>query len=99
MLVHTVFFWLKPEVTPAQAADFKRGVEVLGTITHVEKLYVGVPAKVPARPVTERSFAVGLTVICRDVAAHDAYQDDPIHHAFIAKYKDLWARVQVYDAE
>jgi len=99
MLVHTVFFWLKPGVTAAQAADFRQGVGLLGTIRHVEQVFVGVPAKVPARPVTDRSFAVGLTVLCKDVAAHDAYQDDPIHHAFIAKYQDLWARVQVYDAE
>jgi len=99
MLVHTVFFRLKPGVTAALAADFKKGVETLGAIKHVEKVYVGTPAKVPARPVTDQSFAVALTVLCKDVAAHDAYQDDPIHHAFIAKYKDLWARVQVYDAE
>lgn len=99
MLVHTVFFWLKPGVTSAQAADFKKGVEALGAIRSVEKVYVGTPARVPARPVTDQSFAVGLTVLCRDGAAHDAYQDDPIHHAFIAKYKDLWQRVVVYDAE
>lgn len=98
MLVHTVFFWLKATVTAEQAADFRKGVETLATIKCVEKVYVGTPAPVTVRPVTDLSFAVGLTVVCRDVAAHDAYQDDPIHHAFIAKYKDLWARVQVYDA-
>jgi oligopeptide/dipeptide ABC transporter ATP-binding protein len=27
MLVHTVFFWLKPELTAEQRADFRRGVE------------------------------------------------------------------------
>jgi hypothetical protein len=99
MLVHNVYFWLKPEVTPAQRADFRRGVESLAAIKSVEKVFVGPPAKVPARPVTDLSFDVGLTVICRDVAAHDAYQADPIHHAFIARYKELWARVLVYDAE
>lgn len=99
MLVHNVYFWLKPGVTAAQAADFKRGVETLATIKCVEKVYVGAPAPVPARPVVDGSFAVGLTVLCRDLAAHNTYQNDPIHLAFIAKYKDLWARVQVYDAE
>jgi hypothetical protein len=38
-------------------------------------------------------------VICKDLAAHDAYQVDPIHLAFIGSCKQFWARVQIYDAE
>jgi hypothetical protein len=33
------------------------------------------------------------------VAAHDAYQVDPIHHEFINRCKTFWSRVQIYDAE
>lgn len=99
MLIHTVFFWLQPELTAEQRAEFRRGVETLGTIKGIEKAYVGVPAPVPSRPVVDKSFAVGLTVICRDVAVHDAYQQDPIHLAFIEKYRSWWTRVQVYDFE
>jgi hypothetical protein len=47
--------------------------------------------------VADQSFSVGLTVICRDAAAHDAYQADPIHLAFVAKFRSRWTRVQVYD--
>lgn len=99
MLVHTVFFWLKPELTDAQRADFRRGVESLGTIKSVEKVYVGTPAKTEKRPIIDDTYSVALTVLCQDVAAHDAYQADPIHHAFIAKCKTFWSRVQIYDAE
>jgi hypothetical protein len=99
MLVHTVFFWVKPGLNEAQRAEFRRGVETLGTIKHVEKVYVGTPAAVPDRPVVDKSFAVGLTVLCRDVAAHNAYQADPIHKEFIARFSSCWTRVQVYDAE
>lgn len=99
MLIHTVFFWLKPGLTEAQRADFRRGVESLAAIKHVEKVYVGAPATVPDRAVVDKTFAVGLTVLCRDVAAHDAYQVDPIHLAFIAKFKSCWTRVQIYDTE
>jgi hypothetical protein len=42
---------------------------------------------------------VALTVICKDVAAHDAYQVDAIHLKFIADFKTCWNRVQIYDAE
>ena len=99
MLVHTVFFWLKPELTADQRADFRRGVESLSTIAATEKVYVGTPAGVPDRPIIDKTFAVGLTVICKDVAAHNAYQVDPIHLAFIERFKPYWSRVQIYDAE
>jgi hypothetical protein len=99
MLVHTVYFWLKPELTAAQRADFRKGVESLGTMKSVDKLYVGTPAKTEKRPIIDDSYSVALTVICKDVAAHDAYQVDPIHHACIEQFKTCWARVQIYDAE
>ena len=99
MLVHTVFFWLKPGLTGEQIADFHRGVESLGRIRSVEKVYIGRPAGVPDRPVVDKSFALGLTVICKSVAAHDEYQSDPIHLKFIDDCKQYWSRVQVYDAE
>ena len=98
MLVHTVYFWLKPELTVAQRADFRRGVESLGGIKAVEKIYVGTPAATGKRPIIDDSYAVALTVLCKDVAAHDAYQVDPIHLAFIEKFKACWTRVQIYDA-
>ncbi|MDP3072153.1 MAG: Dabb family protein [Opitutaceae bacterium] len=99
MLVHTVYFWLKPELTAAQRADFRTGVESLGKIKAVEKLYVGVPAKTVKRPIIDDSYSVALTVVCRDLAAHDAYQIDPIHLEFINGFKTFWQKVQIYDAE
>jgi hypothetical protein len=99
MLVHTVFFWLKPELTAAQRADFRRGVESLGGIKAVEKIYVGTPAKTEKRPIIDDSYSVSLTVLCKDVAAHDAYQVDPIHLLFVNSFKTFWTRVQIYDAE
>ena len=99
MLVHTVYFWLKPELSAAQRADFRRGVESLGAIKSVDKLYVGTPAKTTKRPIIDDSYSFALTVVCKDVAAHDAYQVDPIHLAFIERFKTFWSRVQIYDAE
>jgi hypothetical protein len=98
MLIHTVYFWLKPDLTPAQHAEFRRGVDSLGGIKAVEKLYVGTPAATGARPIIDSSYSVALTVVCKDVAAHDAYQVDPIHLAFVASFKTYWTRVQIYDA-
>jgi hypothetical protein len=99
MLVHTVYFWLKPELTAAQRAEFRRGVESLAGIKSVEKVYVGTPAKTEKRPIIDDSYSVALTVLCQDLAAHHAYQVDPIHDAFRDNFHTFWTRVQIYDAE
>jgi hypothetical protein len=98
MLVHTVYFWLKPELTAAQRASFRKGVESLGGIKAVDRIYVGTPAATEKRPIIDSSYSVALTVVCKDVAAHDAYQVDPIHLAFVNTFKTFWTRVQIYDA-
>lgn len=99
MLVHSVYFWLKPGLTDAQRASFRLGVETLKAIRCVEAVFVGSPAPVPDRPVVDKSFDVALTVVCKDVAAHDAYQTDPIHLAFVEAFKPFFARLQIYDSQ
>lgn len=99
MLFHNVYFWLKPELTAAQRAEFRRGVESLAGIKSVTKVDVGGPAPTGDRPVIERSYDVALIVQCRDIAAHDAYQVDPLHLEFVAKFKTYWTRVQIYDSQ
>jgi len=99
MLYHCVYFWLKPELTAAQRADFRRGVETLTRIQAAAKVEVGVPAATERRPVIDASYDVALIVICPDVAAHNAYQVDPLHLAFVEQYKTFWTRVQIYDSE
>ncbi len=99
MLYHCVYFWLKPELTPAQRADFRRGVESLKGIKAAAQVSVGVPAKTTLRPVIDASYDVALVVVCQDVAAEAAYQVDPLHLAFVANFKTCWTRVQIYDSE
>ena len=98
MLVHSVFFWLKPDLTPAQRAEFRGGLDSLSAVRSVEHVYVGIPATTAKRPTIDDTYSFALTILCRDVAAHDAYQIDPIHKAFVARFSSYWTRVQVYDA-
>jgi hypothetical protein len=98
MLVHTVYFYLKPELTAEQRETFRREVARLGEIPQVKAFYLGTPAKVPARPVVDLSFSFAITCVFEGVAEHDAYQEHPVHQEFIARCKELWSRVQVYDA-
>ena len=98
MLIHSVFFWLKPETSSVQREAMQRGLESLRGIRSVETLYIGTPATMPDRPVRDSSYTFGLTVVFEDIAAHDAYQIDPLHETFNQNFRPFWARVQVYDA-
>ena len=99
MLVHAVYFWLKPEITAEQRATFRAGLESLRKVNTVESIYIGTPAALPPRPVVDRSYSFALTIIFKDGAAHDAYQVDPIHKAFVQNCQPFWSRVQIYDSE
>jgi Stress responsive A/B Barrel Domain len=99
MLVHSVFFWLKPGLTAGERARFRAEVGKLAAIRTMERIYIGAPAALAVRSVTERSFDVALTIVFADGAAHDAYQVDPLHLAFVDGNKESWARVQVFDSE
>jgi Stress responsive A/B Barrel Domain len=99
MLIHSVFFWLKPGLTAGDRSRFRDEVGKLAGIRTIDKIYVGVPATVAERSVTERSFDVALTIVFRDGAAHDVYQVDPVHLAFVERNQASWVRVQVFDSE
>ncbi len=98
MIIHTVFFWHKAGVSEAEKAAFIEGAKKLGTVSTVKAIHVGTPAGTPRREVVDHSFDVNLVLHFDNIALHDAYQVDPIHHEFIDLYKHLWARVQVYDS-
>ena len=99
MLYHCVYFWLKPDLTPGQRAEFRAGVESLKGIKSVEKISIGGPAATTKRPVVESSYDVAAIVECKDVAAEAAYQIDPLHLAFVANCKQFWTKVQIFDSE
>ena len=99
MLIHAVYFWLRADLAAAQRSDFISEVKKLSAVRTIEKLYVGTPAPIAAREVTDRSFDVALTIIFRDGSAHDAYQVDPLHLIFVEKNKTSWSRVSIYDSE
>ncbi|HTJ77932.1 MAG TPA: Dabb family protein [Rariglobus sp.] len=100
MLVHTVIFYLRPDITEVQKQEFRNeGLESLGAIAAVKHFHVGVPAGIPPRPVVDLSFTFAITAIFADVAGHNAYQVDPLHLAFLARFKSYWTKVQIYDAE
>ncbi|MHB9106164.1 MAG: Dabb family protein [Armatimonadota bacterium] len=98
MLVHSVYFWLKSELTPEQLADFADGLRSLAAIETVKTIYVGKP--VPSdRPVVESSYTYGLVIGFDDQQGLDAYQVHPVHVAFVERFKPYWMQIKVYDVE
>lgn len=51
------------------------------------------------RPVNDRNFDVGLLVVFRDRAAHDAYQVSADHVKFIEENRATWKQVRVFDSD
>ncbi len=100
MLIHSVFFYLRPDLTPAQREEFlKEGLESLLPITSITKAYIGRPAAIPPRPVVDSSYDFALNALFENIEAHNAYQVDPVHKAFVERFKTYWSKVQIYDAE
>ena len=99
MLIHTVIFWLKKDLTVDQRNIFANEVRTLGEISSVESFHLGTPAPTTKRPVIEDSYDFAITVVMKDMDAHDHYQADPIHLEFIDKCKIMWERVVIYDAD
>lgn len=97
MFVHSVYFWLRDDLSAEERDRFLRGVNSLTAIPSVRYGWVGRPAPTD-RPVIDRSYSYALTAVFDDEAAQEAYQVDPVHDDFRDECGDLWSRVLIYDS-
>jgi hypothetical protein len=97
MFVHAVYFWLRNDLTSAQLERFAAGLESLCRIDGVRAGYIGVPAPTD-RPVIERGYSRALVLVFADQAAHDAYQDHPVHDRFRKECGTFWTTVRIFDS-
>lgn len=97
MFIHSVYFWLKPELTDAEREKYRAGVRSLLTIKSVRHGWVGKPAATD-RPIIDRSYSYALVVVFDDEAGHEFYQVDEIHDRFRDECAPFWTKVQIYDA-
>jgi hypothetical protein len=98
LLVHNVYFSLKESNDANRkklvAACDKYLSDHPGTV-----FYAAGTVSDLDRSVNDRDWDVGLHVIFKDRASHDAYQDAPKHLKFIEENKDAWAKVRVFDTD
>jgi len=97
MIAHHVLFWLKADTTEQQKADFLKGLKSLEAIEVAKNLHVGVPAPIE-RAVVDTTYTFSLILFFEDLAAHDVYQVDPIHKAFLEEFRVFFEKVVIYDA-
>lgn len=97
-MIHSVYFWLKPNLTEEQITTFENELMALQGIDYLVHAFVGKPAPTEARPVTDHSFSYSLILHFKNMEDHDFYQKDcPKHKRFVDTCKELWDRVVVYD--
>lgn len=96
LFVHSVYFWLKQDVTTEQHNEFVEVLRGLEQIKSVQALEVGHPAGTP-RDVVDNSYDVALLVYFDDKAGHDLYQADTLHTSAIAVFEDWIKKMVIYD--
>ncbi|MCZ4222828.1 Dabb family protein [Pedobacter rhodius] len=94
---HFVMFWLKPQLTKTEIADFTQFFEALKPIKYIKTLNYGLAANTPVRPVTDNSFTYALTITFASLEDHNAYQEDKAHLDAVEKFSKNWYRVVVHD--
>ncbi|MEN0051527.1 MAG: Dabb family protein [Bacteroidota bacterium] len=95
--IHTVFFWMKEDMTEAEHEQFQAGLQSLSKVESVKRFHWGKPAGSENRDVVDHSYDYALIIHFADQAGHDAYQPHEIHQAFVANNSSLWTQVKVYD--
>lgn len=98
-MIHTVYFWLKPDLDGAARTDFVRGAEALAGAPTVQAFYGGGPAGTEQRDVTDHSFDYSIHLFFASEADQLAYQEDPVHLKFVDEQAGKFATVKVYDSK
>ena len=97
-LAHDVYFELVDASPEARQRLIDSCYDKLAPIAGITFFAAGDRDAELTRDVNDQGFHVGLHVYFADRAAHDAYQDDPAHLAFIEANKDNWKSVRVFDS-
>jgi hypothetical protein len=98
MLAHNVYFALKDNSPAARKKLLDACARNLTPHPGIVFFACGTLADELNRPVNDRNFDIGLHIVFADRAAHDRYQDAPLHHQFVAENKDNWLNVRVFDS-
>ena len=97
MFVHSVYFWLRDDLSPSDKAKFVDGIRSLTTIDVVQLGFIGTPASTN-RAIIDTTYSYALVLTFADAAAQDAYQVHPVHDAFRENCGGSWKKIVIYDS-
>lgn len=97
MFIHSVYFWLRDDLSADATRRFVDGIRSLTTIESVAQGFIGTPASTD-REIIDRGYSYALVVSFADEAAHEAYQVHPVHDRFREQCGGSWKKIVIYDA-
>jgi hypothetical protein len=98
LLSHDVYFSLKDNSPDAKKKLVDACKKYLSKHPGTVFFAAGVLCEELRRPVNDVDFDVALHVVFENKAAHDRYQDAPLHLQFIEENKGNWSKVRVFDS-
>jgi hypothetical protein len=99
MLSHNVYFTLSDNSAAARDSLVAACKQYLTDHPGIVFFAVGTMEEELARPVNDRAFDVSLHIVFDSLAAHNSYQDAPLHHQFVEQSKANWKQVRVFDSK
>lgn len=97
-LAHDVYFTLNDASPEAQKKLVDACRKYLTGHAGTVFFAAGTRATELSREVNDQGYHVSLHVYFKDMASHDAYQEDPRHKQFIEEMKANWKAVRVFDS-
>ncbi|WP_187444008.1 Dabb family protein [Sphingobacterium phlebotomi] len=96
-ILHSVYFWLKADISEEEEQDFLNFFAELHKVPGVQTLQYGKPAPTNPRAVVDNSFQYNLLVTFQDMDDINTYETHPTHLAAAEQYSKYWVKVEVRD--
>jgi hypothetical protein len=96
MFVHSVYFWLRTDLSEQDQQTFDSGIQSLIGIDTVRHAFSGPPASTD-RPIIDRTYSRALVLVFDNKEGHDAYQEHDLHEAFRQNCGSFWSDIKIYD--
>jgi hypothetical protein len=96
-ILHSVYFYFKDTTDPTLIeAQTHAILSELTQIEGVSNVMAGAPEGID-RDVVDNAYGTSLHLVVADRPALQKYQEDPIHQAYVARFKPNWSYIKVFD--
>jgi|APHig2749369809_1036254.scaffolds.fasta_scaffold17319_2 hypothetical protein len=94
---HYLVFWLKPDLSQQEVADFQNFFEGLKQLPYQKNLRYGTPAASTPRSVLDQTYTYNASMEFDSLEDLEKYGQLPEHLALVAKYKPYFVKMLVHD--